>query len=901
MSIFKEPMEVQSKWLTGAVIAIFTVFLAISGTSLMAQDTGNGGNPNPPPDSAPPPGQPTLPNEDQDLPEVEGASQPEEQPADLPPPAVQGALPTPAEAQKKPSVPSQPIQPSKSAESSKAADAPKGAQSVPSGQELVNIDFPEPTEIKDIIKAVALWTGKNVILDRQVSGKVQIISPRKVTKEEAYQAFLSALNLLGLTTVETGKVIKIMPVRTAVKGNLKTFLGSSWTPQTDEIITQIVPLKYIDAKEIQSTLSRIVSSNAMIAYPPTNTLIISDSGYKVRRVLDILDLLDVQGQQAQVAIVPIKYAEAKSIADKVQEIFRSGGTKKTPTSGGRSSYGGYKIMTDERTNSVVIFGPPRTIADVKSLVQKFDIRLDDPSRQASIHVRPLDYASATKLASTLQALASGQKSNNIRRPPISRPMQPGGTVGSASPAVAELDDNVKITADEASNSLLVTGSHAAYQAVNSIIRKLDIRRSQVFVESDILDISMGSGFNFETHIFGGRGGAQNSSIATTWQAKPMGPLVAAQASGKDATSATQLKEVAGVFASEDLTVGVLSGKDIEIKGLGKFRPGALIRMLKQDTNTRIISSPHILTSNNEEAKIVVGERLFFRTTDTNPQTGVNTSKVERENVDLTLTIKPNISHSNYVTMNVDLEENSVAGIDATSGLPRVNSRKTKQLVTVKNGQTIVVSGLVDSREYEAYKKIPLLGDIPIIGWLFRNSQLDKKRTNLMIFMTPHIIHGADDLAAVYQAKITERDQFLESIFGSGYKDDDFYAMLPTKEDGAYQADEMDNLEKARRQEMLDQMYKSTGSGSGEGGANEGGGNDGGGAVDGEMKDAPKSKSGDDPIYVPMTGDDAGGAGGSFDGGESMDNGGAPMEPPPADMPMDAPEPIEPPPPDNIDG
>lgn len=145
------------------------------------------------------------------------------------------------------------------------------ADSVPPGQELVAIDFPEPTDIKDIIRAVSLWTGKNVILGRDVSGNVQMISPKKVTKEEAYQAFLSALNLLGLTTVETGKVIKILPVRTAVKGNLETYLGSSWTPMTDKVITQIIPLKYIDAKQIQTTLSRIVSSNSMIAYPrPTH-------------------------------------------------------------------------------------------------------------------------------------------------------------------------------------------------------------------------------------------------------------------------------------------------------------------------------------------------------------------------------------------------------------------------------------------------------------------------------------------------------------------------------------------------------------------------------------------------------------------------------------------------------
>ena len=403
----------------------------------------------------------------------------------------------------------------------------QGSAGVPAGQELVNIDFPEPTEIKDIIKAVALWTGKNVILDRNVNGKVQIISPRKVTKEEAYQAFLSALNLLGLTTVETGKVIKIMPVRTAVKGNLKTFLGSSWTMMTDEIITQIVPLKYIDAKEIQSTLSRIVASNSMIAYPPTNTLIISDSGYKVRRILDILELLDVQGQQNQVAIVPIRFSEAKNISEKVTEIFKNSAEAKKGA--GSSGYHGYKIMTDERTNSVIIFGPPRTIADVKALVRKFDIQLDDPSRQSAIHVRPLDYADSKKLAATLSALATGKKTTpggmpDFRRPPI-------GTVPGAAPSmsepisVASLGDDVKIAPDESSNSLLITGSHAAYQTINSLIRKLDLRRSQVYVEADILDINIGNGFQFGTSVFAGRGGPSDTSIATTWQGQALGPLM----------------------------------------------------------------------------------------------------------------------------------------------------------------------------------------------------------------------------------------------------------------------------------------------------------------------------------------------------------------------------------------
>ena len=781
-------------------------------------------------------------------PEPVEASPPEPQ-ADMPnlPPPEEDLPPVPTSA------------PASSGEGSGATvpvkPAKRGADAVPPGQELVNIDFPEPTEIKDIIKAVSLWTGKNVILDRNVNGKVQIISPRKVTKEEAYQAFLSALNLLGMTTVETGKVIKIMPVRTAVKGNLKTFLGAKWTPLTDEIITQIVPLKYIDAKDIQSTLSRIVSSNSMLAYEKTNTLIISDSGYKVRRILDILELLDVQGQQPQVAIVPIRYSDAKSVNDKVNEILKG-------ASGRRSASLAYKIMMDERTNSIIIFGPPRTIADVKALVKKFDIQLDDPARQAAIHVRPLDYADAKKLASTLSALASGNKGGAAaRRPPVRLNSDgKGGTTEAA--AVAELDDNVKITADEQSNSLLITGSRVAYNAINSIIRKLDIRRSQVFVEADILDINVDNRFKFGTAIFGGRSGPKNSSIITTWEAKPLAPLLTSQVGGA-AGSPVGAKEAAGTFA-EDMTIGVLAGNKVNVPGIGEISPGALIKLIKADANTRVLSSPHILTANNEEAKITVGEKIFFKSAEFNAQTGTAVPKIEKEDVDLTLSLKPNISNSNYVTMKLEIES-STPQQDAQSGLPKVNKRKTSQILTVKNMQTVVVSGLVQTSELERFQKIPLLGDIPILGWLFRNSEISSVRNNLVIFLTPHIIHGADDLAAVYLNKMQQRDEFLEQVYGSSFKKDKFYALLPTKEDGLYRPDESDMREKSRREQMIKEMNDSASSQEAEKPV-----------VDDEASVQPESEQ---PVSVPMgAGGDGGGS--SISSGDSGTSSPPPPPPPP---------------------
>jgi general secretion pathway protein D len=327
---------------------------------------------------------------------------------------------------------------------------------------------------------------------------------------------------------------------------------------------------------------------------------------------------------------------------------------------------------------------------------------------------------------------------------------------------------------------------------------LDIRRSQVFVEADILDLSTDNRFNFGTSIFGGAKSGQNP-VVTTWQGKGFAPLIAAQTTGSSTNSITNAQAAAGTFA-EDMTIGILSAKTVHVPGLGDFSPGALIKMIKSDANTRVLSSPHIMTADNEEAKIVVGEKVFFRSSEINPTTGTALPKVEKEDVDLSLTLKPNISNSNYVTMKVDIDASSV-DLDSSTGLPKVKKRKTGQTLTVKNGQTVVVSGLVKTTEVESFQKIPLLGDIPILGWLFRNSQTAHQTTNMMVFLTPHVVHGADDLASIYQSKIKERDEYLEYVYGGSYKDDRFYAMLPKAEDGKYVPDARDEDERKRREEI----------------------------------------------------------------------------------------------------
>ncbi len=750
-------------------------------------------------------------------------------------------------------------------------DKPKGAAAIPAGQELVNMDFPEMTEIQDIIKAVAVWTGKNVILDRNVSGKVQIISPRKVTKEEAYQAFLSALNILEYTTVETGKVIKIMKVRNAVRDNLKTYMGSSWSPRTDEVITQIIPLKYIDAKQLSTTLSRIVSSNSMIPYEPTNTLIVSDSGYKVRRILEIIELLDVQTQQPKVVMVPIKYSDAKSIADKVNQILQAAGT-----ASGKPGYRSYKILTDDRTNSVIIFGPPLTISDVKELVKKFDVALDDPAAQATIHVRPLDYADAKKLATTLSSLATGSKGGSSRRPPS---VSSTGVVSRGEASIADLGNDVKVTSDEATNALLITGSKSAYNALNSIIRKLDVRRAQVFIEADILDLSTGGKFAAGTSIFAGNAKADGTGTKTIvgWDAAKMGGLVSAIASataaGSTANNSTNATAVANAFTGSPLSVGILSGQSIQVPGIGKVTPGAIISLLKQDTNARNLQSPNILTSNNEEATIQVGQKIFYKTSVITPQGTVNNTP-QKEDVDMTLTIKPNLSNSNYVTMSFQIEANKVLEYTA-DGFPIIAKRKTKQSVVVKNGQTVVISGLMENNQTETFQKIPLLGDIPVIGWLFRNTSTENSRKNLVIFLTPHIVHGGEDLAAIYKIKLKERDEYFEQVFGRKYAQSEFFQSLPKAEDGEYKATKADEAEEKRIKATNEELYRAMNLSEDK-------------SDDSKADLAKKNAEEALTVPIPMGGDNGGGS-----------LGGGALEPPPATSvsePIMMEEPSIPPPP-----
>jgi general secretion pathway protein D len=643
------------------------------------------------------------------------------------------------------------------------------SKKVPKGQELVSIDFPEATALKDIIKAVSQWTGKNFILGQGVSSsaKVSIISPQEVTKEEAYQAFLSALNVAGFTTVDTGKTTKIISTNQASSSNLKTFYGASWTPMTDEIITQIIPLQYIDAQTVSGQLRTILRNSNPVPFQTTNSLIVTDTGHKIRRLLEIIKLLDVKANQPQVAIISIKHTDAQDIGKKVQDVFGARG-------GGSALYL-QKVIVDDRTNSLILIGPPRGLDDVARLITRLDRALDDAGSQAQIHVRPLEYAESDKLAATLQALAQGAATSRARRPNL-----PAGATQNtpAGGGVADLG-GVKITSDKTTNALIIQGSKAAFNEIETIVKQLDKRRDQVYVEADIIDVNIGNQFSLATSFLAGaQAGNGKVNIPLGW--KPGG--VAPFALGGSALNDSQKLEVLKAIPSQAVT-GVLSTGNTVKLGAIELSPAAFLFALKHDSNSNVLQTPSLMVADNEEANFEATERENILTFKEDQTTKVRTTEIQSLDATLGLKLKPQVSASDFVSMDLTIKAESFGRRNAENRPEQTNKRSFNTKITIQNTQTVVISGLQRELEIEAKDKVPLLGDIPIIGWLFRNTSNTKGKTSLMFFVTPHVVRDSADMAKIYERKMKAQEEFLSKFYGSGYRNRDSLNRLPTLEQG----------------------------------------------------------------------------------------------------------------------
>ncbi|RDH88230.1 MAG: type II secretion system protein GspD [endosymbiont of Escarpia spicata] len=561
-------------------------------------------------------------------------------------------------------------------------------------------------DISALIKTVSEHTGRNFVVDPRVKGKVTVISAHPMDKDEFYQVFLSILEVHGFSTVPAGEVIKIVPDVKAKQIGIPTGSDSQELPG-DQMVTRILQVKNVTASQLVPILRPLIPQQGhLAAYPATNVLIISDRRQNVDRLLKIISRID-QVSDSSIEVVSLRHASATEVVRIITGLQKNKGKGAAEPA---------KLIADERTNSVLISGDTTTRLRTRVVIEHLDTPFENEGNARVIYLR---YANAKELATVLTG--------------VSDTMDKSKKKGKA----ASISTPVNIQADEASNALIITAPQNIFNALQSIIRKLDIRRAQVLVEAIIAEISLDrvKELGVQWIVDGTPGGS--------------GPV------GVINLGTPSIGSIAGAIAADTIPA-IPSGTTI---GLGSFDNNsinfaALIRALESDTSSNLLSTPSILTLDNQEAEIVVGQNVPFLTgqyaSTGSSSTSVNPFQtIQRQDVGLTLRVKPQINEGNAIQLEVAQEVSSINRTASTGTADIVTNKRTiKTVVMVDDGDTIVLGGLIDEDLQQVEEKVPFLGDIPVFGALFRANSTTKVKRNLVVFLRPVIVRDAATHAAV---------------------------------------------------------------------------------------------------------------------------------------------------------
>ncbi|MGA8178818.1 MAG: type II secretion system secretin GspD [Desulfobacterales bacterium] len=593
----------------------------------------------------------------------------------------------------------------------------KTTQAEKDSQRFISIDF-NNVDINVFIKFISELTSRNFVVDQRVRGKVTIISPSRISVKEAYKVFESVLEVHGFTAVKAGDITKIIPSPDARSKDIETRLKAEAASPEDKVVTQLVPLKYASADEIKRLFAPLVSkSSVILSYSPTNMLIITDVLSNIQRLLKILTAIDVAGMGQELSVIPLEHADAAKFIKILDSIFQEKRKSRTNT-----SFSVAKFVADERTNTLIVMASEVETSRIRRLINMLD--RETPRGKGKIHVYYLENAKAEDLGKVLQEL----------------PTKKGAAPGPASKG-SFVSENVKITADKATNSLILIADKEDYQVMENIIKKLDVPRSMVYIESLIMEVSVNKEFSLgvqwqaggQTRLgdkdaaFGG-GFIPETSIATTSSPTLPNP------------SGFSL----GIF-SEAVTIGGITFPNLY----------AIVNAFKKDQDVHILSTPQILTTDNEEASITVGKSVPFQTraAATSENLVDQYSYYEYKDVGITLKITPQISHDRMVRLNISQESTKLdQQTTVSSDRPTTLKRTIDTTVIVKDGNTVVIGGLIDDSFSNTEFKTPCLGDIPMLGRLFRTTSTGDDKTNLFVFITPHVVKNPDEARAILDSK-----------------------------------------------------------------------------------------------------------------------------------------------------
>jgi len=703
----------------------------------------------------------------------------------------------------------------------------------------------QDVDISVLAKFISQITDKNFVLDESVRGKVSIVSPTKVTPEQAYSIFKSVLQLKGFTTVSAGPVIKIVPSRDSRGSAALTTSQQPAMSGNDVFVTRMVKLRNVDSASLVNVIQPMISRDGLVAaFPETNTLIITDDAWNIQRLLGIIASLDAHGSQQAVAVIPLKLAYADDLAPEIEQIM--GERANTTSSGyGRPGMGVvapsaqspsrvFKIVPDERTNSLVVLAGPLQMKQIKELVDKLDIH--SPVATSRVHVYYLKHAQALEMVSVLNALLGGGGAGpGLLSPQTGRGslgrssglgfgglgtggmggfggmgglggmggssmsggfgggggfgsggfgggMRTGGAggghgtnrasgtlgAGGAASATAtggpgtEFEQPVNVTADPATNSLVVSASPQDYSTLQTIISQLDIPRRQVYVQAVIVEVSairmreLGISYQGSANLGGNTLGIGHFDYGNLANAltNPLGAtgLTFGLASGSMCTINSALSAASSTTSGTTTSTSATVPCDI-----------ALITAIETDTHSNVLSAPTLLTTDNEEATIVVGQNVPFisSATATSALSGQIFQSVDRQNVGITLDIVPQITEGGYIKLDVYEEVSAILGSTANSPLgPTTTIRSASTTVLVQNHRTTVIGGLLADQTDITKNGVPYLSNIPVLGNFFTDRQRSGQKTDLLVFLTPHVILNRQDLR---ELSLDERQRFLQTL------------------------------------------------------------------------------------------------------------------------------------------
>lgn len=631
---------------------------------------------------------------------------------------------------------------------------------------VTDFNFPD-ADILDIAKTLGKLTGKNFIFDKDVKGRITIVSNSPITVSQAWKVFLTALDINGFALIPSGAYLRVARQRDARDKQLKTYTGD-FSPDTDALISRVFSLKYISAEEVARTFRSFMPANSrIISYEQTNTVIVTDTGSNIAKLAKMLEILDIEGYDAGIEVVPVKFASAAELSKLIDALI-PGTSTSTPggggTPGGGQRFGGGKfsarrtkeggiintIIADERTNTLIVHANTKGADQVRELVAKLDQKLPASTGGGKVHVVYLQFADAEQMANTLNNFSSQA---SIKPTSTGAAGGAGGMGTGVNPVANSLfEGSIKVSPDKSTNALVITASPTDFVTVKRVINRLDIPRDQVYVEVVVMDVNITKGFDFSANLLNassGIGSITNGDLATFLT-----------------SPATMTGGFIPFFAGNQSEIPVGSTK-VPISGVM-----GLVKAIQSKSEATILATPQVIALDNSEALFESSDKIPTLGPSTVANGVTTTPAIQKEPVTLSIKIKPQINKiTNFVKLEtmVKLGDIQRGGANVPAVLKdsvfATTERSTNTTVVVANGDTVVLGGLIRDKISETQSKIPLLGDIPLLGWLFRSRNTSTEKSNLLIFMTPHIVKQYDSVREILDRKLKERDDFLEETTG----------------------------------------------------------------------------------------------------------------------------------------